>query len=468
MSFLIVLAALCFLMFVAYRGYSVILFAPVAAMGAVLLTDPSLVAPMFTGLFMDKMVGFLKLYFPVFLLGAIFGKLIEMSGFSKSIVAATTRLFGADRAMLSIVAVCALLTYGGVSLFVVVFAVYPFAAELFRQSDIPKRLIPGTIALGAFTFTMTALPGTPQIQNIIPASFFGTTTWAAPILGTLGSVFLLIIGMMYLNWRRRVALNAGEGYGEAATLLNEPAAFIGGALANPLVAALPLVLVGVSNKAFTVWIPQVYGASHSFQPGVIGNAAPVVQEVAKIAAIWAVQGALLVGILTVLVFAWKPVMASFAEGTRSAISGALLASMNTASEFGFGAVIAALPGFLVVANALAAIPNPLVNMAVTVTALAGITGSASGGMSIALAAMADTFIANANAAGIPMEVLHRVAAMASGGMDTLPHNGAVITLLAVTGLTHRQAYKDIFVITLINTTLAVFVVIGLYYATGLV
>jgi H+/gluconate symporter-like permease len=191
----------------------------------------------------------------------------------------------------------------------------------------------------------------------------------------------------------------------------------------------------------------------------------VVQEVSKVAAIWAVEGALLVGIATVLAFAWKPVIASFAEGTKSAIGGALLASMNTASEYGFGAVIAALPGFLVVANALSAIPNPLVNEAVTVTALAGITGSASGGMSIALAAMAETFIANANAAGIPMEVMHRVAAMASGGMDTLPHNGAVITLLAVTGLTHRQAYKDVFAITLIKT-LAVFVVIGLFYATG--
>ena len=216
-----------------------------------------------------------------------------------------------------------------------------------------------------------------------------------------------------------------------------------------------------------MWIPHWYGASHSFSPGVVGKAAPVVQEVSKVAAIWAVEGALLVGILTVLAFAWKPVTASFAEGTKSAIGGALLASMNTASEYGFGAVIAALPGFLVVANALGAIPNPLVNEAVTVTALAGITGSASGGMSIALAAMADTFIANANAAGIPMEVLHRVAAMASGGMDTLPHNGAVITLLAVTGLTHRQAYKDIFAITIIKT-LAVFVVIGLFYSTGLV
>ncbi|WP_158755228.1 GntP family permease [Dyella sp. S184] len=465
MAFLIVLAALCFLMFAAYRGYSVILFAPIAALGAVLLTEPALVAPMFTGLFMDKMVGFLKLYFPVFMLGAVFGKLIELSGFSKAIVAATIGLVGRSRAILSIVLVCALLTYGGVSLFVVVFAVYPFAAELFRASNIPKRLIPGTIALGAFTFTMDSLPGTPQIQNIIPTAFFGTTAWAAPWLGTIGAVFILIVGLAYLESRRRKAAAAGEGYG--GNLVNEPAPFEYARLAHPLVALLPLMLVGVCNKLFTDLIPRVYGETQSFLPSVVGDAKPVVQEVSKIAAIWAVEGALLVGILCVLAFAWQPVIRQFADGSKAAVGGALLASMNTASEYGFGAVVAALPGFKVVADALHTIPNPLVNEAVTVTALAGITGSASGGMGIALAAMADTFIANAHAAGIPLEVMHRVAAMASGGMDTLPHNGAVITLLAVTGLTHRQSYRDIFAITVIKT-LAVLVVIATYYLTGVV
>lgn len=465
MSFLIVLTALLFLMFIAYRGFSVILFAPVAALGAVLLTDPAQVAPMFTGLFMDKMVGFVKLYFPVFLLGAVFGKVIELSGFSKSIVASVINLLGAGRAMLSIVLVCAILTYGGVSLFVVVFAVYPFAAEMFRQSGIPKRLIPGTIALGAFTFTMDSLPGTPQIQNIIPTTFFNTNTWAAPWLGVCGAVFILVCGLSYLEWQRRRAAQAGEGYG--TNLLNEPENFEHDNLPNPLIAILPLVLVGVMNKVFTLAIPEFYGKSTSFIPAVIGKAAPVVQDVSKIAAIWAVEGALLVGILTVFLFAWKSVAARFAEGSKAAVGGALLASMNTASEYGFGAVIAALPGFLVVADALRAIPNPLINEAITVTSLAGITGSASGGMSIALAAMAEAFIQNANAAGIPLEVLHRVASMASGGMDTLPHNGAVITLLAVTGLTHRQSYKDIFTITVIKT-LAVFFIIALYYLFGIV
>jgi H+/gluconate symporter-like permease len=166
------------------------------------------------------------------------------------------------------------------------------------------------------------------------------------------------------------------------------------------------------------------------------------------------------------VFAFRPIKERFAEGSKTAIAGALLAATNTASEYGFGGVIAALPGFLVIAEGLKAIPGVLINEAVTVTALAGITGSASGGMSIALAAMADSFVASAQAAGIPLEVLHRVAAMASGGMDTLPHNGAVITLLAVTGLTHKDSYRDIFAITLVKTA-AVLVVIGVFYLTGL-
>ncbi|AJE22023.1 GntP family permease [Azotobacter chroococcum] len=463
MSVIVALAALALLMLAAYRGYSVILFAPLAALGAVLLTDPGAVAPAFTGIFMEKMVGFIKLYFPVFLLGAVFGKLIELSGFSRSIVSAAIRLLGTRQAMLVIVLVCALLTYGGVSLFVVVFAVYPFAAEMFRQSEIPKRLIPATIALGAFTFTMTALPGTPQIQNIIPSSFFGTNAWAAPWLGLIGTLFILVVGMLYLQRQLHKARQAGEGYG--TSLRNEPETAADLALPNPWLALSPLLLVGLSNLALTRLIPTWYGASHSLQ--LTGMPAPLVTDVTRLTAIWAVEGALLLGILLVLASSFRTVHGRLAEGTQTAVGGALLAAMNTASEYGFGGVIASLPGFVVVADALEAIPNPLINEAIAVNLLAGITGSASGGMSIALAAMSDTFIAAANAAQIPLEVLHRVASMSSGGMDTLPHNGAVITLLAVTGLTHREAYKDIFGITLI-ATLAVFFIIGVFYATGLV
>jgi H+/gluconate symporter-like permease len=334
---------------------------------------------------------------------------------------------------------------------------------MFRQSDIPKRLIPGTIALGAFTFTMDSLPGTPQIQNIIPTTFFKTDIYAAPWLGTIGGVLIFVCGIAYLEWRRRQALAAGEGYGTGHT--NEPEPIADAALVHPLIAILPLLAVGVFNYVFTALIKSHYGKSVDVELG--GMAKPLTVDVAPVVAIWAVEGALLIGILLVFLFGFRQLKAKFADGSRSAIAGALLAAMNTASEYGFGAVIAALPGFIVIRDALKAIPNPLVNEAISVTTLAGITGSASGGMSIALAAMANDFIAAANSAGISPEVLHRVASMASGGMDTLPHNGAVITLLAVCGLTHRQSYKDIFAITCLKT-FAVFFVIAVYYITGLV
>ncbi|HFT7035162.1 citrate transporter family protein [Klebsiella aerogenes] len=463
MDVLIALLALGLLMLAAYRGYSVILFAPLVALGAVLLTQPAAVAPVFSDIFMDKLVGFVKLYFPVFLLGAVFGKLIEFSGFSRSIVSAVTRLMGQNKAMPVIILVCALLTYGGVSLFVVVFAVYPFAAEMFRQSQIPKRLMPATIALGAFTFTMDALPGSPQIQNIIPTTFYGTTSWAAPWLGVLGSAFVAIGGWLYLEAMRRKAQRKGEGYG--SELINEPETPADLNLPHPVIALLPLIIVGVANLLFTWLIPQAYG-SH-FLIDLPGLKAPMESDVKKMVAIWAVMAALLCGIITIFLFAGRSLKGKLADGSKVAVGGAMLAALNTASEYGFGGVIAALPGFVQVADALKAIPNPLLNQAITINILSGITGSSSGGMSIALAAMADRFVESAHAAGIPLEVMHRVASMAAGGMDTLPHNGAIITLLAVTGLTHRQAYKPILGITLFKI-LGAFFIIGVYYATGLV
>ncbi|MEQ8421148.1 MAG: GntP family permease [Arenibacter algicola] len=464
MEIFFVVLPLLLLMYAAYRGLSVILFAPLTALLAVFLINPSWVPAFFSGIFMEKMAGFVKLYFPVFLLGAIFGKVIELAGFAKSIARLIIDLIGESKAMLAIVLVGALLTYGGVSLFVVAFALYPFASELFKKTNIPKRLIPGTVALGAFTFTMDALPGSPQIQNIIPTAFFKTTTWAAPWLGLIGGVFILSVGMVYLEWRRRKAKKAGEGYGVGH--INEPGEMSSDNLPNAFLAILPLFLVGICNKIFTLLINKSYGASFDFSSVGITETAPI--EIQKMAAIWAVEGALVVGILTVLFLAFKKVKTNLNSQINISIGGALLATLNTGSEYGFGGVIAALPGFKLLNESLSsAIKDPLANEAVTITTLAGITGSASGGLSIALASMSETYLAAGAKLGITPEVLHRVASMASGGMDTLPHNGAVITLLAITGLTHRQSYGDIFMMTLIKTA-AVALIIAVYYATGIV
>jgi H+/gluconate symporter-like permease len=477
MDLIVILLALGLLMFVAYRGFSVILFAPICALFAVLLTEPSYVLPFFSGVFMEKMVGFIKSYFPVFLLGAIFGKVVEMSGLAESIAKTIVKIIGAKRAILTIVLLGAILTYSGVSLFVVVFAVFPFAAHLFREANIPKRLIPGTIALGAFTFTMDSLPGTPQIQNVIPTTFFKTDIYAAPVLGILGGLFVLVIGLIYLESRKKKAAKAGEGYygfgteiasaAEGLAKQEEPVANFSTeqSVGRQIFAFVPLVLVGVMNKVFITYIPQWYPNGFDFTK--IGLAAFGVVDTKAVAAIWAVEMALVVGILTTLLFDWNRVRQNFKEGLNASIGGSLLATMNTGAEYGFGGIIAALPGFTAISNGIShTFTNPLVNGAVTTTTLAGITGSASGGMGIALSAMAEKYNQMIAAAHIPPEVLHRVVAMASGGMDTLPHNGAVITLLAVTGLTHRQSYRDIFAVTIIKT-LAVFFVIAVYSLTGI-
>ncbi|EMA6344310.1 GntP family permease [Bacillus cytotoxicus] len=479
MELIIILLALGMLMFVAYRGFSVILFAPICALFAVLLTEPSHVLPFFSNVFMEKMVGFIKLYFPVFLLGAIFGKVVEMSGIAESIAKTIIQFVGVKRSMLAIVLMGAILTYSGVSLFVVAFAVYPFAANLFREANIPKRLIPGTIALGAITFTMDALPGTPQIQNVIPTTFFKTNIYAAPVLGTIGAIFVFVVGMLYLERRRKQAAKNGEGYDGFGDGTSEMAASlepkqntktaIQVSEITPLrqvLAFVPLILVGVMNKFFTVWIPIWYPKGFDFAMVGLKDFGKV--ELSAVLGVWSVELALLIGIVTTIILNWKRLVTGFQAGLNASIGGALLAAMNTGAEYGFGGVIATLPGFGMIRDGISTtFTNPLVNGAVTTNVLAGITGSASGGMGIALSAMAEKYIAAAEQYDIPFEVMHRVISMASGGMDTLPHNGAVITLLAVTGLTHKQSYRDIFAITIIKT-LAVFVVIGVYRLTGIV
>jgi H+/gluconate symporter-like permease len=294
------------------------------------------------------------------------------------------------------------------------------------------------------------------VQNLIPTTFFHTDAWAGPFLGIVGSVFILGAGLGYLEWRRRAARRAGEGYGEGH--INEPAEPAADSVPPVAVAVLPLVTVAAMNLLLGPWIR---GAYRNFEwSAEVRNTEKI--DIARVAAVWSVEGALLAAILIVLPFALQRSRKLIPAGLNAAAGGAMLAAMNVASEYGFGAVIAVLPGFHAIQSALAhAISNPLLSVAVTTNALAAVTGSSSGGLSIALAAMGQAHLEAAQSAGIPPEVLHRVAAMASGGMDTLPHNGAIITLLAITGLTHRQAYREIFAMTGIKVA-AVLVVIGFY------
>lgn len=433
------------LMIVAYRGLPVILFAPLCAMLAVALSGGPLL-PSYTETYMTGAADYIRAFFPIFLLGAVFGKLMETSGAAAAIAAAIARALGPAHAVPAVVLACAVLTYGGVSLFVVAFAVYPFGAELFRAAGIPKRLLPGAIALGAFTFTMDALPGTPQVQNLIPTRYFGTDAYAAPVVGTLGGALILAGGLAWLGRRRARAAAAGEGYGLGH--LHEPEPRPEADRPHLAVALLPLGLVLLTNLLLSRSWLSIAG----WYPGSLLRREFPATDLRTAAPTWALIVALSTGIAATLALHPRRVAGRLTPALTAATTGALLAIFNTASEVGFGVVIKSLPGFGVIRGwVLGVSDHVLISEAVAVNVLAGITGSASGGLSIALEVMSPTYLEWARVQGISPELLHRIAAMASGGMDTLPHNGAVITLLAITGLTHRQSYPDIFAITLLKT-----------------
>lgn len=437
-----IIITLVLLIVLAYKGITVLVLAPLLSMLAILIGGDMNMLAGYTEVFMKAFAGYAKTYFPIFLLGAIFGKVMDDSGAAKSIATFVAGKLGKEKAMLSVVISCAILTYGGVSLFVVAFAVYPIAAALFREANIPKRFIPGTIALGAFTFTMTALPGTPQIQNAIPMTYFGTTAWAAPVLGIVASVVMFGLGMMWLSRRAKAAMAGGEGYGihkdENIEKIDESK------LPSFWVSMIPIVLVLVLNLILGIAFGKM--SDDSLKQFNV--------TVASVKGIWSLIVALAASIVVAIITMRKN-FTSVKQTVNNGAMGSLLAIVNTSSEVGYGNVIKALSAFAIVESALLAIPGtPLISCSVATSVLAGITGSASGGMSIALSAMGDVYMQKAVALGINPQVFHRIAAIACGGFDTLPHNGAVITLLGITGLTHRESYKDIGMCTVVIPVIA--------------
>jgi H+/gluconate symporter-like permease len=458
-SLLGIVLALVLLMVLAYRGVSVLVLAPLMALLATLFSPGTPLLASYTQVFMPALGNFVIAFFPLFLLGAVFGKLMEASGAAGVIAHGIVAWLGAQRALLAIVLACAVLTYGGVSLFVVAFAVYPIAAALFRSADLPKRLIPGTIALGAFTFTMTALPGTPAIQNAIPMPYFGTTPFAAPGLGLIGGAVMLVLGMGWLMHRSERARAQGEGYGEheepaaPAASVEAPDNAGAGAL---LRATAPVVLVIVLNYVLATWLLPALDTAY------LAESRFGATSIDRLRGIWAVIIALSAAIVWLLLVE-RRALPGLAKTLEHGASASVLPLLNTASQVGFGAVIASLAGFALIRDAVLGIApgNPLVSVSVAVNLLAGITGSASGGMSIALQTLGDTWLAMGQAAGISPELLHRVTTIATGGLDALPHNGAVITLLGICGLTHRQSYLDILMVAVVFPVLALVMVVVL-------
>lgn len=480
MGLLGILLGLAFLIWFAFRGWSILLLAPVAALVAAAAAGDPLLAH-WTQTFMGSAAGFVAQFFPLFLLGAVFGKLMDDSGSVTTIADFMTRKLGAKRAILAVVLAGTFLTYGGVSLFVAFFVLAPMAHAMFKAAGIPPRLMPAAIVLGTSTFTMSALPGTPAIQNAIPMPFFGTTPFAAPGLGIIASIIMLSFGLWWLSRAEGSAKRAGEGYGaaipagdvsedvmvrERATVAREfdPAEMHHGQRTisgpSPLVAAVPLITVVLANlimtmvilpRMDTVWLAKAQWGSTS---------------IAAVGGVWSVMVALLaaIGVLVALNYKRLP---SLRDTMDAGANASVLPLLSVASLVGFGAVVAALPAFEAVREWVLSIEGgPLVSLAVATNVLAALTGSASGGLTIALQSLASTYMQLAHTLGIDPALMHRVSVIGAGTLDSLPHNGAVVTLLAVCGTTHRQSYKDIVVVGIVGPIIALVAVIALGSSLG--
>ena len=414
-----ILLGLALIMVLAFRSWTILLLAPLAAAVAALFSGQPMLAH-WTQTFMPAAAGFVAQFFPLFLLGALFGKLMDDSGSVSAIADYMTRRLGPSRAILAVVAAGAMVTYGGVSLFVAFFVLAPMGQALFKAGSVPRRLLPAALALGTSTFTMSAMPGTPAIQNAIPMPFFGTTPFAAPGLGIIASIIMAAIGL----------------------------------------AILPLVLVVVVNLILTQFV--LPGMDFDF----LSQPAWGETTLSAVGGVWSVALALLVACI-VLVAMNRRRFRNLRESIDSGATAAVLPIMSVASLVGFGAVVAALPAFEMVRDWVLGIGGgPLVSLAVATNILAALTGSASGGMTIALQALGPTFMQIASDTGLDPALMHRVAVIASGTLDSLPHNGAVVTMLAVCGCTHRESYLDIVMAAIVSALVALVAVIVLGTAFG--
>ena len=444
--------SLSLIIFLAYKGYSTIITAPLIALLTVLIiggdSNKHLMLT-YTEIYMSGFSSFVKNYFPIFLTGAIFARLMEEALYVRSIANFITNNLGKDKTIISVVLAGALLTYGGVSLFTVAFVLYPIANTLFKEANIPKRLIPGTIALGAFTFTMTALPGTPEIQNVIPMRYFGTDTFSAPILGLSASLLMLISGIVWLTYRVKQAEKSNEGYGDYNI---DNSDIESNNLPNIYLSITPILIIFISNLFFSKIFYKIIDGSYLDKYNLTLD---------NVSGTWSVIISIVISILFILIINYKKIN-NLNSVLNSGISNSFLPLLSSSAIVGYGSIIKSLPIFITLQSIILNISsNPIISEAISVNIICGITASASGGLTITLDALAPTFINMSQSLNIPLEVMHRIASLASGGLDTLPHNGAVITTLAICGLTHKESYKDIFITSVvIPIAVTVFMVIA--------
>lgn len=440
------IASLILLMYLTMKGVNIIIAAIISAV-VVALTGGLNLETALTEHYMTGFTNYFYSWFLIFLLGAVFGKIMQVTRAADSIANWVKDTLGPSRAVFAVVAAAAIMTYGGVSLFVVGFAVYPIAVSLFKVANLPHRFIPAALVFGSISFTMTA-PGSPEIQNLIPTEFFGTKPTAGGIIGVLMALIIMITGGILLSRMVKKAVQNGEVF----SLPNQPAG-----AANESAAALETELsmqrpdAAPGGKEFPHVLMAILPLASVI--AILNTAANFTSSTAA-ALISLTSGIILACILMIkyLIGFWE----ALAKGAQDA----LVAAANTCAVVGFGSVAAQVAAFDTFVDALVNIPGPpLMGLAIAVTLICGITGSASGGLGIALPILAPMYMAQ----GLDPGAMHRISALASGGLDSLPHNGYVVTTIrAICGETHKRAYWPIFILSVAMPTAVLFLAVILY------
>jgi len=422
-----IIITLAIIMYLVFRRWSILIVGPLGAILVSLFNGTSVLESLL-GPYSQGLANYAKLFFLIFLLGSIIGKLMEDSGAAESIAYHLTQFLGTKGkiwAALSVALIAAILTYGGVVVFVIVFAIAPIALPLFRKMDIPWQIFPGLMAFGGATFTMSMLPGSPAIQNVIPTRYLGTDGMAGASLGIIATIVTIALNIGYYYWVIKKADKQGLGFAGLGEEVyqkefgKQAANLDAKDLPNFWLSLLPLAAVVVFFAGFKLDI--VYS--------------------------------LAIGIFLLVVFFWnrfKDKLVSLSQGASNSV----LPLLNTCAIVGFGSVVAASDGYKLIQDIILSLPaDPMITLAVATNVLCGITGSASGGLGIAMEVLAKPFME----VGLSPEVIHRISAIAAAGIDTLPHNGWVISTLVISRITHKEGYFHMFISSVVITSIALII-----------
>lgn len=405
------IVAFALLIVLAMRGVP-ILFIGLVCSAVVAITSGFNIYDALVGAYMSDYVTFLGSNFLIFLAGALFGRMMEITLGANAIADFIVRKLGRSKAILAIVISCFVLAYGGVSVFVVGFTIYPIALSLFREADLPRAYLPAAIGFGSVTFAMTS-PGTPQIQNLIPAEALGTDPMAGAVVGIIAGIFMLVVGSIWLNLMVKKAIAGGAHFEARSNDMQAQELPEGVTVPNPLIALLPIIITILAMNL--LGIPAAISIALSIAVGLI-----------------------------VMFKSYDPknLFNDFSKGAGSAVT----AITNTCAVVGFGSVVKSTPAFQTLIDTVTSLPIlPLFGAAIAVTVLCGIAGSASGGLGIALPIVGPIY----TAMGVPAAAIHRVASIASGALDSLPHNGYIVTLLNICGCSHKEGYMPLFKLTVL-------------------